>query len=357
MKVVFVAQNCIPVHAYTLSERPLGGTETALIRLAEALSDLGAQVYVFTEHSNPPLSNPLFLPLRALGDIGPIDVLIAVRDWQTLLLPLKAKKKLFWTGDAYDQPISIGIGDVRVAEEIDVFCAVSKWQAETTCQHSGFPLEKTYILRNGVHLSYFNNSPEISKDPYRLIYSSTPFRGLRLIPEIYRRLKKIHPQISLHIFSGFGVYAGIGQAAEAQAEFVQLKKELSELPDCRLEENIKQEELALEMLKSGILLYPNTFAETSCITAMEAQAAGCVVISSHLGALPETVAESGVLLKAEPHSEQYTGEFVQACSRILSNPQEFQALSQSARLSSESSSWKTIGSKFLGFLQELTQKP
>jgi hypothetical protein len=50
------------------------------------------------------------------------------------------------------------------------------------------------------------------------------------------------------------------------------------------------ETAGVEYVGSLILAYPNTFAETSCISVMEALASGCFVVTSNRAALPETTA-------------------------------------------------------------------
>ena len=349
MKIAFYPSSCVPFHGLSLDERPLGGTETGVIRLSEAIANLGAEVVVFTGVDNPPLTKSLFLPFRTFRDLGPVDIFVSIRDWNPLLLPISTKLRFLWTGDSFDQIQNVGIGDRRVSGVIDQLLTVSDWHAETLCEHSGFPRDKAWPIRNGVHLPYFTGTE--TRKRKRLIYSSTPFRGLALIPQIYAELKKRHPDLELHVYSGYSVYKGpAGYSESAEADFRALSQELQSLPDVTVHGNIRQQELAREFMRSAILLYPNTFAETSCITAMEAQAAGCVTISSALGALPETVGDAGILIPDLPGSPAYIKAFIDATDRLLTDDALFNDLSETALKRSERLGWETVASRFMDFL-------
>jgi hypothetical protein len=69
-----------------------------------------------------------------------------------------------------------------------------------------------------------------------------------------------------------------------------------------------------------VLAYPNSYPETSCIAVLEAMAAGCVVVTSERGALPETSAGFARLDPVEGHREAYVewfaAETVQALRRL-----------------------------------------
>src|SRR4051812_6432685 len=98
MRLVFNASYCIPIHAGILNERPIGGTETGVVRVAEGLARSGHTVHVITSHSQPPASAPglpVYLPSAALADIGECDAVIAVQDWRSALIPVRTQRRVF----------------------------------------------------------------------------------------------------------------------------------------------------------------------------------------------------------------------------------------------------------------------
>lgn len=334
------------MHSRTLEERPLGGTETALIRLADALSRRGHEVIVFTSHRNPPPSNPKYLPAEAIYQLSDCDVLIALQDWKVLLLDFGARKKYFWTGDSFDQFANFGLGEKRVHPLIDRFLAVSDWHAKTLCEESGFPFEKSFVIRNGIELDLFLG--EEVRNRKRLMYSSNPRRGLEFIPALYRELAAKHPDLELHVFSALNTYDQHkpmnGPRALHSSEMIRL---FESLPGCRIHGATLQSQLAREYMKSGLLFYPNNYLETSCITAMEAMAAGCPVITSDAGALSETIRDGGILIPGRPTTSQYAKAFIAAADLLLSDEILWAQYSQRAKVRAFNDfSWEECADRF-----------
>jgi glycosyltransferase involved in cell wall biosynthesis len=343
MKIAIYCSNVVPIHARTLDERAVGGTETGVIRLAEALDQMGHDVTVYTPHENPPTSQPRYLSKEQITQSPEFDAFIAVRDWIPLLFQeVKAKRKYFWTGDAADQYPNFGIGDRRVASQIHALLTVSDWQAKTLSEASGFPHEKTFVLGNGIDLSLFEG--EELRNSKRLIYSSMPYRGLVYVPTLFQALRKKYPDLELHVFSGYDLYD------QPDKHMVEIRNALTALPGCTLHGTVKQKQLAREFMKSAILFYPCHFEETSCITAMEAQAGGCAIVSSHLAALPETVGESGILVREEPGSPAFLEAIFRATDQILSDPQLWKKFSDAAIARAKNFSWRVVAKRLETFL-------
>lgn len=350
MRFTFLPSSAIPFHGKTLDERPLGGTETAVIRLAAELDARGHEVIVFSKHPNPPLTKPLYLPMQQLGQVTQTDVLIVVREWLPLFCGIQCQRRLFWTGDAFDQPQTLGLGDKRIVDAIDGFLAVSQWQADTIAQASGFPGEKMWVIRNGVHPKFFDG--QVRRRRTRMIYSSTPYRGLAHLPRLYKRIRAEVPTAELAVFSGYDVYAeqlgAIPAGHEGAArDLERVTQALTALPGVTYSPSVTQAMLATEFQTASVLAYPNTFAETSCITAMEAMRAGCVPLSTKLGGLPETVGEGGVLIEGLPGNPLYDDRFVAEAVRLLTDDQYWQQLSTKAQQLSQRYSWAAVAESLL----------
>lgn len=350
MKIVILAINCPIFHGKTIEERGLGGSETAVTRLAEALQHLGHEVIVATRCENPPPSKPLYIHYQQGYKIGPFDVLIIMRNWmQAFVSPgLTYKKCFLWVVDAYDSPFSMGIGDPRVADKYDGMFFVSKWHAESLCEASGFPKEKAWILRNAVYLPYFQG--EEMRRRKRLIFSSTPWRGLKYLPFIFSELKKKHPELELHIFNSID-----RDQVEPNVKSRRFKKALNTLKEMGavIHGSIPQKELAREFMKSAILAYPCNYLETSCITALEAMAAGCAIVTSDLGALKETIGDAGLFIEEKPGSKKYLQKFVEATDHLLSDDALFQRLSLAGLERAKSFTWERTAQSLLDYLKLL----
>lgn len=344
MRLAFVASSTALFHPRSLEERPLGGTETGIIRLSEHLARRGHEVFIFTKNPKVYEGNPTYRPLESLEGSGAYDALISIRDWIPLFYQVNAKKRFFWTGDSYDQFPNFGLGDQRVVQRIDGLLAVSAWQAGELCRRSGFPIEKSFLLKNGIELSAFEGAEK--RNPFRLIYSSTPYRGLEHIPLLFGTLKKIYPELEIHLFSGFQVYD-----QNTPPAFEALLEALQKMPGVHLHGNCLQAQLAREMMKSSILFYPCHFEETSCITAMEAMAAGCVPLTTRLGALPETIGDAGVLVEGPIQDAKSKEAFVKAAHELLQSPPLWQEYSDRAKKRASEMSWSQVAERFEGIVQ------
>lgn len=350
MRIAFFASSIIPVNAKTLTQRSLGGTESALVYLSEALDARGHEVFVFTPENNPPVSKPLYLPHRALQDLGEVDAFVAVREWGPVFFNVRCRKRFFWGGDSYDQPITLGLGDLRVSSRFDGMLCVSEWQARTISEHSGFPFNKMAVLRNGVNLKYFEGCED--RNFSRLVYTSTPFRGLEFLPKIFDAVRKAHPAAELHIFSGYELYKGaMSESDPRHAQFTRLKSDFEKRQGCFMHGNLLQSELAREYMKSAVFVYPNIFEETSCIVALEAQAGGCPVVTSRRGALPETLNGAGILIDGHPREDRYIVEFIDATLMLLNDRGKWQEYSSRGLENAKANDWSVIAERFESFVK------
>jgi glycosyltransferase involved in cell wall biosynthesis len=133
------------------------------------------------------------------------------------------------------------------------------------------------------------------KEPYSFIYSSFPNRGLLPLLQMWPRIRATWPQAVLDVYSDIEGEWVNRVAGEEMAAIRQLLAG-GGMEGVRMHGWVPKAELAAAWRQAEVWLYPCTFAETFCLTALEAQAAGVLVVCPPLAALRNTVGDRGLLI-------------------------------------------------------------
>lgn len=198
----------------------------------------------------------------------------------------QSKKLIYWNQLSYDQSAVQFLSDGESIDIIDKFVFVSHWQSEKFRQIYNIPGIKIDVIKNAcIGVPDRKIVKKSADDVVKICYTSTPWRGLDVLLSAWELLKPVNAE--LHIFSSTKIY-GDDFAATEDSKYNVLYERAKQLPGVVYRGFVPNEDLRNELVAFDILAYPNTFEETSCISVIEALSAGLRVITSNLGALPET---------------------------------------------------------------------
>lgn len=348
MKVLIYPYGCLPFHALSAFETPLGEIEMAALHMAEKLDSLGHQTIVLTPLDNPPLSKPRYISFQYQGDLPAVDVTVIFKGWQGAFRRLKFKECYVWLSGDENDPFGIGIGDPRVSHCLKGAIFPSEFSRQKICASSGFPLEKGKVIHYGVNLSDFAGTEK--KVKRRLIYTSHPGSGLSYLAQIFANLKEKYPDLELHIFPELKLnYKPWPLEAEGEFAADVTLKVFKELPSCFVHPSVLPRQLARELMKSSILVHP-ALNDNTGFRILEAQAAGCVPLAIQSGAIPEVIGEAGVTVELGATLETTMQRYEEALEALLNDEEGLEKLSQKAFKKRLTQDWKNRVDEFVKLL-------
>jgi SAM-dependent methyltransferase len=156
------------------------------------------------------------------------------------------------------------------------------------------------------------------KRPNRIIHISRPERGLEPLLAMWPALKAQRPDAELHLCRYNSMYDAQGWGKVCEAFDDAVAKVNAEVGGITYLGELGKAELYTAIARSAVMWYPGieSFAETSCIAALESQANGTPFVGSWKGALPETV-PSGVLIQGDAMSPEYQKQSIAAVIDLL----------------------------------------
>jgi glycosyltransferase involved in cell wall biosynthesis len=342
-EVVF---SCIPgSHPYEFDgevyrQKGIGGSETALVEVAEWMTKLThRKIIVFnTREQAKNINGVEYRPAQQMHDYFKVfkpGVHIAWRH----NVKLTDAPTYLWCHDLYTPG-----GEVH-KNYVKHLC-LSDFHKNYVQVQQKIPTEKIHITRNGVDINRFNGF--VAKNENKIVFPSSPDRGLDRAILIIEEARKTKPDLELHAYYGLDNMKKMGGKFGEMA--VRLEEMMKSRPWVKYHGNVDQKTLAREMKEAVVWLYPANFIESFCITAIESVFAQCFGLVREIGALKNTVKpfhDKGwaklLYLNAETDEERaiWAKELIEVLDRkpwLQINPKEFDY------------SWKGVALDFMNLM-------
>jgi hypothetical protein len=113
-----------------------------------------------------------------------------------------------------------------------------------------------------------------------------------------------------------------------------------------------KKELAHSFKTADVLLYPCTFLETFCLTALEAAISKTLVVTSDLAALKETVGDRGIMIEGDAKTSEWQKKALNSLVEVLNDPILKNSLIEKNYLWARKMSWKRKSNDLLKILNK-----
>jgi glycosyltransferase involved in cell wall biosynthesis len=206
----------------------------------------------------------------------------------------------------------------RVVRRLEHVVTVSERSRRDLARDFGRPVERIDLVYNGIDTTVFRPHDDIARRPWRLMATASadaPLKGLRYLLESYAQLLESYPQLELLV---------IGRP-QPGGKTERLLDELGIADRVEFLSGISTGELVRHYAEATIAVVPSLY-EGFGLPAGEAMACAVPLVSTDGGALPEIVADAGVVVPAAS-----TRALTEAIAGLLEDPLRRAELGEAGR--------------------------
>ncbi len=254
----------------------------------------------------------LRLLLKYLSDESFKDINLILNNTNYDLLE-KNKINVLWMHHFVNQNEAKNLASKDFVSKLDWIVYNSNWNLEQHIKKFNIPENKSTVIKNAIEKIEFVEKP---KDKINLIYHTTPWRGLKVLLNVFKKLNLNN--VELDVCSSTIIY---GKKFDSI-----LGKTYQDLFDeCKNTKNVNyfgfldNEKIIQKLKKMHIFAHPSIWPETSCIAAIESLAAGCEVVTTNLGALNETCSPWGNIINFERNPRDLEKKYSEALLYSIKN--------------------------------------
>jgi len=262
------------------------------------------------------------------------------------------KSNILWLKNSYDQPnLAPWFQNKDNHSKYDWYVFNSHWSYEKYRYFFKIPEDKCTVIKNAIDYDELELKTDFTpKKKIKMCYISTPWRGLEIALAAMDGIKD--PDITLDVYSSTIIY---GKSFEQQNDdkYKPLYEKAKNMPNVNYMGYCDHKTLVSKLKDYDVNCFPSIWEETFCISAMESLAAGQILITTDLGALPETCCEFPIYIpytQNKPKLALQLAECILQTKRMLShdltNPLKFQQ-----EYYKRFYDWKYIGNHWNNFLK------
>ena len=223
------------------------------------------------------------------------------------------KPTILWCHDTWDDPESQHLKEEERRARFEKFVFVSNYQLSTYNLALQVPYAQSFVMQNAIDPIELKDK---NKDQIKLIYHTTPHRGLNVATAAIMELAKKHgDKIHFDVFSSFEAYGW----KDRDKEFEDLFNNIREHPQMTYHGYQPNEKVREALQEAHIFAYPSIWPETSCIAAIEAMSAGCQVVCPNYAALPETTANFATMYQWYEDIQFHANVFANMLNAAIQN--------------------------------------
>lgn len=344
MARIVIADNSCDYDGSDMETRALGGTETSVVQLAQALARRGHGVTCHTpgagriEHGG--------VGWAPLGDGGPesCDILLTVQRPELLGFVRRARRRVLWVVWA---PRNLGAPRYLIPmwrHRPLVVCA-SQFQAVgyPAWLPSGGP---PFVIPLGLPEAIRGRDELAEAPPPRAIFASRPVRGLRGLIRLWAdEILPAVPHAELHIYGVRDASYEFGDAWEEterrMGQFLPEGLSASARASIKPHPPKPREAYWEAMRHSRAMLYAGHPSEAFCLAVAEAQALGVPAVVKPIAVMPERVRDGVTGFVARDDRE-----FVRRAIALLSDDALWRRQHVAALLLQGGISWDDVAARF-----------
>lgn len=224
----------------------------------------------------------------------------------------KDKHNILWLHDTWDDPESEYLAKKENRKNFAKLVFVSNYQQATFNMGRDVPYAEGIVLQNAIEpIPEYKKTKEIVK----LIYHTTPHRGLELLVPVFEKLCEHVDNVHLDVYSSFKIYGW----AQRDDQYKELFNRCRKHPNITYHGYQSNDVVRKALQEAHIYAYPNVWPETSCISAIEAMSAGCQVVAPNFAALPETCANFATMYPFHEDYNKHANMFINILMMAIKN--------------------------------------